>query len=372
MKMKVPFIELAAKQQPLYRVIRESLDTQASRGDFILGADVKKFEGAFAAYTGSRFAIGLNSGTDALFLSLMALGIGRGDEVIVPAFTFIATANAVSYCGARPVFCDIDTDTFCIDPAALAKAITPRTKGVIPVHLFGQCADMDAVLKACRPKGIAVIEDACQAHGAAYGRKIAGAIGEIGCFSFYPTKNLGGWGDGGMAVTDNVRLRDGLLLLRDCGRTSRYEHGVVGYNSRLDTMQATVLTQKLRYLDKWNTVRRQRAALYTEMLAGIPEVACPVTLSGNTHVFHVYAIKAMRRDALQEFLCSRGIGTMINYPLPLHLQKAYAGFGYKRGDFPVAEKTCGEILSLPMHPFLSKAHVRLVCAAIRAFYRQGR
>jgi dTDP-4-amino-4,6-dideoxygalactose transaminase len=368
--MKVPFVDLKKQNAALRPEIGRALAALHRRGDYILGEDLKKFETEFAAYCGARYAVGLNSGTDALFLSLKALGIGPGDEVIVPAFTFIATANAVSYCGATPVFCDIDPLTYCIDPQSARKALTKRTKAVIPVHLFGQCCDMAALMTLARSRGLYVVEDGCQAHGAEFRGRKSGSIGDTGCFSFYPTKNLSGWGDGGMAVTSDEKIVRKLLLLRDCGRKSKYEHIIVGYNSRLDSIQAAVLRLKLKHLDEWNAARRRHAGRYTSGLAGIKGIACPATGPDTTHVFHVYGIRARRRDALVAFLRSQGIGVTVNYPLPLHLQKSYAGLGYRKGDFPVAERICKEIISLPMHPFLTGPQISAVCGTIRQFFKR--
>lgn len=366
--MKVPFIDLARQNAVLGKALGRSLAAFSDRCDFILGQDEKQFEAEFAAYCGGKFAVGLNSGTDALFLSLKALGIGPGDEVIVPAFTFIATAFAVTYCGARPVFCDIDPQTYCLDPDSVKKSLTRKTKAVIPVHLFGQCAEMDGIVSLARDRGIRVVEDACQAHGAAYGKKKAGSIGDTGCFSFYPTKNLGGWGDGGMAVTSDECIYKKLLLLRDCGRKSRYEHAVIGYNSRLDSIQAAVLRLKLKRLDAWNRLRQRAAHRYDSLLSAVPGIVCPVTAKKSAHVFHVYAIRVPERDGLAAHLREQGIGVMINYPLPLHLQEAYSGLGYRKGSLPAAERTCREIISLPIHPYLTGGQIRRVCKAITDFY----
>jgi dTDP-4-amino-4,6-dideoxygalactose transaminase len=368
--MNVPFIDVSRYHAVMRAETARALTALVRRSDYILGRDLRQFEAEFAAYCGARYAVGLNSGTDALFLSLKALGIGPGDEVIVPAFTFIATAFAVSYCGATPVFCDIDADTYCCEPGSMRRALTRRTRAVVPVHLFGQCCAMEAITSIAANRGIAVVEDACQAHGAAYTGVKAGAFGDTGCFSFYPTKNLGGWGDGGMVVTSNETVYRKLLVLRDCGRKTRYEHAIVGYNSRLDTIQAAVLRLKLKYLDSWNNLRRRYAGRYTELLDGLKDVICPAIGADTTHVFHVYAVKARKRDQLAGFLAKKGIQTTVHYPVPLHLQEAYAGRGYRKGDFPVAERTSDEIISLPMHPFLTDPQIRWVCDCIRRFYKR--
>jgi len=370
--MKVPFLDLAGQNKKIGKEIENAVKGVLKRSNFILGEDVKLFEDEFAAYCGAKFAVGLNSGTDALFLSLAAMGIGPGDEVIVPAFTFIATANAVSYTGAKPVFADIDEKTYNIDPEKLEKAVTKRTRAVIPVHLFGQSADMGPVMRIARKRGLKVIEDACQAHGSVYKplKKRVGAIGDAGCFSFYPTKNLGGLGDGGMVVTSDPKLYEKLTLLRDCGRRKRYEHVVIGYNSRLDTLQAAGLRVKFKYLDRWNKMRRYNAGLYDKFLEGAAGVVRPFTADYAGHVYHIYAVRVKSRDKAVECLRSAGVGAAINYPIPLHLQGAYRKSGYRKGDFPVAEKVCGEIISLPMDPLLSKSQIKYVVDVLKKSIRE--
>jgi len=372
--MQVPFLDLIKQHKSIENEIEQAVKNVIRHSNFILGEEVGLFEREFARYCGSKFGIGLNSGTDALFLSLLALGIGPGDEVIVPAFTFIATANAVSYTGAKPVFTDIDEAAYNIDPQKIEQAITKRTKAIIPVHLFGQCADMQAIMRIARARGLKVIEDACQAHGVVYrlpvsshqppGQK-AGAIGDAGCFSFYPSKNLGGFGDGGMVVTDNKNLYEKLLLLRDCGRKSKYEHVVLGYNSRLDTIQAAALRVKLKYLDRWNKMRAYNAKVYDKFLEGAENIIKPSAADYSTHVYHIYAVRVQKRDKIVEQLKTNGIGALAHYPIPLHLQEAYRGLGYCRGDFPVAERVCREIISLPMHPLLSPKEIKYVVSVLR-------
>jgi dTDP-4-amino-4,6-dideoxygalactose transaminase len=370
--MKVPFLDLVKQHKQIEDDLEKSVQKVMRSSHFILGDEVRLFEQEFAAYSGTKFAVGLNSGTDALFLSLLALGIGPRDEVIVPVFTFIATANAVTYTGAKPVFVDIDEKTYNIDPLKIEEAITGKTRAIIPVHLFGQSADMDPILRIAKKHGLKVVEDACQAHGGVYKSKGAshtshvkvGSIGDVGCFSFYPTKNLGGFGDGGMAVTNEEKIYKKLALLRDCGRRSRYEHVVLGYNSRLDSIQAAGLRVKLKYLDCWNKMRRYNAGLYTEFLEDVPGIVRPFTANYAEHVYHIYALRLKKRDKALDQLKSSGVGFMINYPIPLHLQKAYSGLGYRRKDFPVAEKICREIISLPMHPLLTKNEIKYVSSAI--------
>ncbi len=374
--MKVDFVDLKRQHKKIEPEIEKAFKSALKRGDFILGQEVKLFENEFARYCGSKFGIGLNSGTDALFLSLLAMGIGPGDEVIVPPFTFIATANCVSYTGAKPVFADIDPATYNIDCSKIEKAITSRTKAVIPVHLFGQCADMDPIMRIAGRHGLKVIEDACQAHGALYKSHVTshtsqvkkvGSIGDVGCFSFYPTKNLGGFGDGGMVVTNDEKIYRKLLLLRDCGRgpKDRYEHLVVGYNSRLDTIQAAGLRVKLKYLDLWNKMRKYNAGLYDKLLEGSENIIRPFSADYSEHVYHVYAVRLKNRDEVQAGLKAGNVATAINYSIPLHLQKAHKGLGYRPGDFPAAEKVCREIISLPMHPMLSRKEIEYTVKVLK-------
>lgn len=369
--MKVPFIDLQKQCRPLKKEINKAIADVLKKQNFILGEEVHEFEKNFAEYNKVKYAVGLNSGTDALFLSLIALGIGPGDEVIVPAFTFIATAFVVSYTGAVPVFVDVDERTFAIDCAQIAKAVTKKTKAIIPVHLFGQCADMDKIRDIAKKHSLYVIEDACQSHGAEFlsGRDHnafkSGSMGDTGAFSFYPTKNLGGFGDGGMITTNSGEIHEKLLKLRDCGRKSKYEHSMVGYNSRLDTLQAAVLNIKLKYLDAWNEKRRKNAGIYSELLKDIPGVIIPECASFSTHVFHVFAVRLPNRDKVVEYLRSKGIGVLVNYPLPLHLQDAYRHLGYREGMIPTAEKISKDIISLPMHPSLEKGQIEYVVTQLK-------
>jgi dTDP-4-amino-4,6-dideoxygalactose transaminase len=363
--MKVPFLDLQKQYEAIAPAVRRALSQVIKRQDFILGQDVSLFEEEFGLSCKARYCLGVNSGTDALFLSLKALNIGPGDEVIVPVFTFIATAFVVTCAGAMPVFVDIDEQTFNIDVSKVERAITKRTKAVIPVHLFGQCADMKPLRALCRTRGLKIVEDACQAHGALYEGRPAGTMGDTGAFSFYPTKNLGAWGDAGAIITDNETLFKKLRMMRDCGRKSKYEHHILGYNSRLDTMQAAILRVKLPLLERWNHRRIEAARLYTKLFFGVPGVQRPVTATGARHVYHIYAIQVDRRDAVVEALKSRGIGCMVNYPIPLHLQVVYKGLGYKKGDFPVAEKLSRNIISLPMHPFITARQVQYVVQTVK-------
>ena len=369
--MNVPFIDLKAQYLQVKPEIGRAIKAVLDRQDFILGRDVSFFEQEFAHYVGSRYCVGVNSGTDALYLSLKALGIGPGDEVIVPVFTFIATAFVVTCAGAKPVFVDIDERTFNIDVNKLERAITKRTKAVIPVHLFGQCADMQPLMSLCRRRGLAVVEDACQAHGALYKGAPSGILGATGCFSFYPTKNLGGSGDGGAIVTDNEGLYAKLRMMRDCGRKSKYEHHILGFNSRLDTLQAAVLRVKLRRLNSWNNKRIGCARLYSRLFADIPGVAIPYAAPGSRHVYHIYAIQVDNRDAVVAYLNRMRVGCMVNYPIPLHLQVVYKDLGYKKGDFPVAEKLSRRIISLPMHPCLAKREIEYVVKTVQKALKEA-
>ncbi len=364
--MQIPFVDLGSQYKQVKLQVFRHLDRLCKRGNFILGEELDRFEQEFAEYCQVRYAIGLASGTDALFLGLLSLGIGKDDEVIVPVFTFIATALAVSHAGAKPVFVDIDEHTYNIDIDKIKRAITRRTRAIIPVHLFGQPVDMQPIIKIADRYGLRVIEDAAQAHGAEYKPMLrrVGSMGDIGCFSFYPTKNLGCFGDGGMIVTNNKKIYRHLRILRDSGRVSRYIHGIKGYNSRLDTLQAVILRSKLRYLDRWNKMRRRNAGLYTDLLKGNRNLICPQEASYARHVYHIYALQIKKRDRVVSYLKREGINVFIHYPLPLHLQRAYKDLGYKRGDFSVAERVAHRIVSLPMHPFLKRYEIQYIANKI--------
>ena len=379
--MKIPFLDLKPQYKEIKGQINAILEKTMLRGDFILGEEERVFEEDFAQYIGVKYAVGVNSGTDALFLGLLSLGISPGDEVIVPAFTYIATALAVSFTGAKPVFVDIDKDTYNIDPDKIKDVITKKTKAIIPVHLYGQTADMKPILDIAKRYNLKVVEDAAQAHGAIYkyqvssipacpaGRKYqekkAGSMGDIGCFSFYPTKNLGAFGDGGMVVTDDSKVHKKLLMLRDYGRKSRYEHIILGYNSRLDTIQAAILRIKLKYLDRWNTLRQRNARMYADRLKDIKGIIVPYEADYGKHVYHIYAIMVRNRDKVIKKLRKKGVGVLIHYPIPLHLQEVYKGLGYSRGDFPVTEKVAQEIISLPMYPHLKETQIRFITSVLK-------
>lgn len=379
--MKIPFVDLKAQYGEIKKSTGLSFQRLLKRGDFILGEDVGDFEKSFARYIGTKFALGVNSGTDALFFGLLILGIGPGDEVIVPAYTYIASAFAVSYTGAVPVFVDIDERTFNIDCGKIEEKITRRTKAIMPVHLYGQPADMDEIRRIARRHGLNIIEDAAQAHGALYyegrgtkdggrGKKV-GSMGDIGCFSFYPTKNLGAFGDGGMIVTNNPKIFERVKKLRDYGRKSRYEHVSLGYNSRLDSMQAVFLNEKLKKLDEWNKKRIEAARYYKRLLADAPTIILPSEAAYSRHVYHIFAVRVQNRDVVIKKLRDAGIEALIHYPLPLHLQKVYKKLGYRRGDCPVAEKVSGEVISLPIYPHIKKNKIEYVAKILKEIVGNG-
>lgn len=369
----VPPLNLVAQFKDVEADILRELEAIARSGLYILGPKVAGFEAALAQYCGVPHALGLSSGTDALLVAMMALHIGPGDEVIVPTFTFFGTAGTVARLGARPVYCDIDPETYNVDVAGLERLVTPRTRAIIPVHLYGQCAEMDAILALARRREIPVIEDAAQAIGARMpdGRP-AGSMGVFGALSFYPTKNLGAMGDAGALLTHSAELFETARKLRVHGSGHTYYHDLVGGNFRIDALQAAILHIKLAQLERWTEARRARAARYTALLtdAGLtPElVRTPVERCGR-HVYHQYVLRVLRRDALAEWLKGRGIGCGVYYPLPLHLQKCFAHLGYKAGDFPVAERAAQEVLALPIYPELTETQQRAVVDAIAAFYR---
>jgi len=333
---------------------------------YCLGPEVAAFERDFAAYCGVAYAVGLNSGTSALHLALLALGVGPGDEVITTPYTFVATAWAISYCGAKPVFADIQPETFLLDPRAVEKAITPRTKAIIPVHLYGQPADMSEFQELARRKGLPLLEDSAQAHGALYKGKRTGSLGTLAAFSFYPSKNLGACGEGGMVLTQDAGLAAKVRALRDHGSTRRYYHDTVGFNYRMEGIQGFVLRTKLPHLDDWNARRQALAKLYDSLLDG-SGVTVPRVAPDRTHVYHLYCIRHPKRDALTEYLKSQGIGSAMHYPVPVHLQQAYAQLQLKPGSFPDTEQAARECLSLPMYPELAEEDARTVAQAVLAW-----
>ena len=362
----VPFLDLKAHHQPLkddnLAAIQQVIDASAFAG----GPFVAAFEKEFAAFCQTQYAVGVGSGTEALWLALLALGIGSGDEVITAPSTFMATAEAISFCGAKPVFADIDERTYTLDPAGLERAITPRTKAIIPVHLFGQMADMDPIMDIARRHELHVIEDACQAHGAEYRGRRAGSIGHAGCYSFYPGKNLGAFGEAGAVVTNDPKLEQKIKTLRDHGQARKYHHSMIGWNARMDGIQAAVLQVKLKHLEQGNATRRAHAHLYSRLLENLDGVIPPHEAGYGVHAYHLYAIRLPDRDQLLRALADRGIHCGIHYPIPVHLQEAYQSLGLGRGSFPVAERCAEQFLSLPMFPELTENQVEAVAREIKA------
>jgi dTDP-4-amino-4,6-dideoxygalactose transaminase len=363
-QVKVPFLDLKAQ----YRAIKPEIDGAISKiletSQFVLGEEVAAFEQEFAAYSGAAHGVAVNSGTSALHLAALAAGIGPGDEVITVPNTFVATVAAIQYTGARAVYVDIDPGRFTMSPEAIEAAITPRTKAIIPVHLYGQPADMDPILEVARRHRLVVIGDAAQAHGARYKGRAVGSLGDLVCFSFYPGKNLGAYGEGGMVVTGDEGYAKTIRMLRDWGQDRKYHHLLPGYNYRMEGMQGAILRVKLRYLEQWTEARRTHAVRYGQLLAG-SSVGIPAEAPEGRHVYHVYAVRTRERDAVMKALAEQGIQTGIHYPVPVHLQPAYADPAYARGSFPVAEQAADEVLSLPMFPELTNEQLETVARAVR-------
>jgi dTDP-4-amino-4,6-dideoxygalactose transaminase len=361
----IPFVDLRAQYRAIKDEVRPAIDRVLESCEFTLGSEVAAFEDEFATFCRSTHGIGVNSGTSALHVALLAAGVGPGAEVITVPFTFIATVSSIAYTGATPVFVDIEPDTFTMDPAALEAAITERTKAIIPVHLYGQPADMDPILAIARRHGLTVIEDAAQAHGAEYKERRAGSLGDMACFSFYPGKNLGAYGEGGMVVTDNAEYARTMRMYRDWGAEKKYQHVLRGYNYRLEGIQGAVLRVKLRHLEDWTESRRAAAARYDQLLAG-SGVPTPVARPDVRHVYHLYVVRTARRAVWQATLQEQGIQTAIHYPQPVHLLPAFADLGYRAGQFPHAECAASEVLSLPMFPELTQQQSETVARAVRA------
>jgi len=364
--MTIPFVDLKAQ----YHSIKPEIDAAVVRvfesSQFVLGAEVAAFEKEFAAYCGVESAMGVNSGTSALHLAMLAAGVGPGDEVITVPFTFVATVAAICYTGAKPVLVDINPRSFTMDPEKLEAAITKKTKAIIPVHLYGQCADMDPILEIAKKHGLVVIEDAAQAHGAEYKGRKAGSIGDMGCFSFYPGKNLGAYGEGGMVTTSNPDYTRTIRMLRDWGAEKKYQHVLKGYNYRLEGVQGAILNVKLKYLEKWSNDRLSHAKLYNQLLAG-SKVETPEIMDFGKPVFHVYAVRTTERENLMAYLTKEGIQHGIHYPFPVHLLPAHADLGYKPGDFPESEKAANQVLSLPMFPELTDEQIHIVSDAVQTW-----
>jgi len=365
--MKVPFLNLQAQYSAISGEVADSLHEVLASCAFSGGPFVERFEEEFASFCGCREGIGVGSGTDALWLALAALGVGAGDEVVTVPNSFIATAEAISLCGATPVFVDVDQRSYTMDPAGLEGVITPRTKAIIPVHLFGQMADMDPIIAIAARHGVPVLEDACQAHGARYKGRPAGSIGAAGCFSFYPGKNLGAYGEAGCVVTNDTLLAAKVRMMRDHGQSRKYHHELVGVNARMDGVQGAILSVKLRYLEGWNEARAQHAATYRRLLGDVPSLTLPREMPYATHVYHVYAVRHPRRDFLHEALTAKEVSCGVHYPVPIHLQRAYSSLGLGRGTFPVAERCAEQFLSLPMFPELTSEQIAHVAQAVAAF-----
>jgi dTDP-4-amino-4,6-dideoxygalactose transaminase len=359
----IPLLDLQAEYRSIEREIREAVARVLDSSQFVLGKEVAAFEEEFAAYCGTQFAIGVNSGTSALHLALLAAGVGSDDEVITVPFTFVASVATITWTGARPVFVDIDRESFTMDPKQIERAVTPRTKAILPVHLYGQSADMDPILEVAKRHNLAVIEDSAQAHGAKYKGRSVGSIGDLGCFSFYPTKNLGAYGEAGIVVTKDAAQARKIRMLRSWGEEKRYQHEIRGFNYRMEGFQGAILRVKLHYLDKWNAARRAHAVRYTELLRQIG-VKTPREMPYGQHVYHVYGIRVKHRNALQTALAAADIQTATHYPTPVHLLKPYADLGYGPGDFPESEALAKEQLSLPIYPQLRDADVEAVAAAV--------
>ena len=366
------FLDLKAQYQSIKKEIDGAIRRVLDSGVFIGGVEVENFEKEAAEFCGLKYALGLNSGTDALYLSLKALGVNTGDEVITTPFTFIATAEVIANLGARPVFVDIKSDTFNINPELIPEAITPKTKAIIPVHLFGQMADVAEIMAVAQKYQLSVVEDAAQAIGAKYQNKTAGSLGDLGCFSFFPSKNLSAFGDGGLVATDNTELADKIKLLKNHGSSAKekYLNLILGINSRLDAIQAAVLAVKIKHLPKWSEKRGEIASYYSQNLGGIGDIKTPVIASERTHIFHQYTIRTKLRDRLHLYLKEKGIPTMIYYPLPLHLQPALSYLGYQKGDLPEAERASQEVLSLPIYPEIAFSNQKDIIKAISEFFER--
>ncbi len=369
MSEPVPYLDLRAQLKPLRAEIDAAIARTLDNCSFCLGPDVVQFEKDFATFCGAKYALGFNSGTSALHVAMRLLDVGPGDEVVTTPYTFIATSWAISYCGAKPVYVDIDDETLNLDPKLIEKAITPKTKAVLPVHLYGQPFDVEAVAAVCKQYNLPFVEDAAQAHGSKYKGKCVGTFGAISCFSFYPAKNLGACGEGGALVTNDTAFAARAKSLREHGSTVRYHHDEVGYNYRLEGIQGAVLGVKLKHLERWTRERQHVAARYAELLANTP-LQLPTVTNGNESAWHLYTVRSPLRDELKKYLDSNGIGNAVHYPMPLHLQKVYAHLGYKAGDFPVAEKAAREVLSLPMFPALTDVQIRRVAEVVKEFFRR--
>ena len=364
--MEVPFLDLKAQYQAHRQEFDAAIQSVIEKTAFAGGPFVQKFEESFSAYCQTKHAIGVSSGTSALWIALLALEVGPGDEVITTPNTFIATAEAITFAGATPVFVDIDEKTYNINPSLIEAAITPRTKAIIPVHLFGQMADMDPIMQIARKHKLYVIEDASQAHGATYKGRRAGSMGDVGCFSFYPGKNLGAFGEAGGIVTNHSELAARMRMIRDHGQSKKYHHRIVGWNGRMDGIQGAVLSVKLKYIDSWNNLRRQHASQYDNLLMTLEDVKTPFVASYGDPVYHIYAVRVQNRDDVLTAMGKQGVRCGIHYPVPLHLQEAYSSLGLKRGAFPIAERCSDEYLSLPIFPEMTPSQILHATTTIRS------
>ena len=365
--MNVPFVDLQGQYRLLRQEVLAAVDQVFSQSSFILGDDVVQFEKEFAAFCGATESVGVATGCDALLWALKACGVGAGDEVITAANSYIATALAITASGAQPVLVDCLADSYCMDPAAVRQAITLRTKALIPVHLYGQAADMEALMAIAGEFGLEIIEDAAQAHGATFRGKACGTFGRAGCFSFYPGKNLGAYGDGGAVTTDDPKIAQHLRMLRNYGQSKKYYHDITGWNSRLDTVQAAILRIKLRHLAAWNDARRRHAVAYGEQLKSTPLIL-PKEMPGNRHIYHLYVVHVHGRKRFMEYLSGQGIGCGIHYPVPIHLQAAYRDLGYSSGSMPITERLAPTLVSLPMFPEMTTGQLDYTCERIRAYF----
>jgi dTDP-4-amino-4,6-dideoxygalactose transaminase len=366
--MNIPFLSFDSSNKKIKKEVVEAFELFFDSKWYILGESVKNFEHQYAQFNQVSHCVGVSNGLDALFLSLKALGVGENDEVIVPANTFIATLLAVSYAGAKPVLVEPERETYNIDPQKIEAAITPKTKAIIPVHLYGQACSMDAIMTIANKNGLYVIEDNAQSQGAAFNTKLTGSLGHCNSTSFYPGKNLGALGDAGAITTNDSALADKVKILRNYGSEKKYYHEVTGFNMRLDELQASLLSVKLKYLKQWTSERQQIAKWYNDALKGVGDLVLPVTASGATHVYHLYVIRTGRRNALQQYLQNNGIGTLIHYPVPTHLQKAYSNLNYRKGDFPITEEIAETCLSIPIWPGMQESMVEQVATSIRNFF----
>jgi len=364
----IPFVDLKSQYRSIESEIKAQIEKVCEQTDFILGGAVAEFEKAFAQFCGSEYCLGVASGTDALHLALKVLNIGPGDEVITAANTFVATVLAVSYTGAKPVLADVNAENYNIDLDKIEDKINPRTKAIIPVHLYGRMVDMEKLISLADKYNLKIVEDACQAHGAQYRGKKAGAFGALGCFSFYPGKNLGAYGDGGAVTTSDKELYEKIKMLRNYGSPKKYHHDIVGYNSRLDTIQAAILNVKLKYLEEWNRKRLSNAKLYNQKLSGIGDLILPQIDGDNSSVFHLYVVRTKKRDELLKYLKANGVQCGVHYPVPIYSLKAYLSLSLTEKDFPVTERLSKEILSLPMYPELTQEQIDFVVDKINKFY----